>query len=323
MVFFLKSLLFVGIVLLFAYIVMYNRKVLDMLAKSQSNAEGIYHKMFGKRMQKFHRSVERKATIDKKSLTYKVSNYLQDIIVNLDLAKDHVTPVGLGTFIVAVSASLSGVFVVWSGEYSLAIPAFLAVLYLVIVLFRFFALLKFENREARIMDAEDLIAMDVSSGVFNAITRYQNSFHPDMKPYFDEFLDNVRNRGYSFSKAMVLLNNSLGSTFTSFAKKAIYYEDKADENLESIFSPIIDINQHKRSLRQRNNKKFDDLRLDFMLSMVVIAAYGIFSYYSDAYIEHVFSKEYWGKLILIIDVVVIAGVLGYISSIKSKFLVKG
>lgn len=321
MVFFLKSLLFVMLIMSFAFIIMYNRKVLEWIAKGQDGAEGFYFRLFGKRMQKFHKSVERRSNLNKGSLTYKVTNFLQDIIVNLDLSKDHVTPVGLGSFMVATSVSLAGVFVLWTGDYSLSVPAFLAILYLVVVLFRFFSLLRFEKREARIMDAEDLIAMDVSSGVFNAISRYQNSFHPDMKPYFDEFLDNVRNRGYTFSKAMLLLNNSLGHTFSSFARNAIYYEDKADKDMVSIFSAIVDINQHKRTLRQENNKKFDSLRIEFILSMAVIAMYGVFSYFSDAYIEHVFSEEYWGKLLLLADVVIVAGVLGYISSIKSKFLI--
>lgn len=264
--------------------------------------------------------MERTASIKKGSITHKINVYFKEIITNLDLSKDNVTPIGLLSFIFTLSLSVSILFVVWSGEFFLGVPAFGAVTYFIIVLFRFISLLRFEKKEADIMDSEDLIAMDIKGGVYNAILRYRNSFHPSVKPHFEEFIDNIQNKGYGFREAMTLLNDKLGYTFTNFAQKAIIYEEKADSDMDDIFSSVVETNRFRRTLRHQNNIEFGRLRLEFLVSAGIIAGYALFSVYSDPFLAEFFTNSMFGKLLILIDVVAVTAVLAYIASIKAKLL---
>lgn len=316
----LRAVLVILVVLAFGYVIMYNKKILGAIGKSRSRTEGLFYRFIGKRIQKWHLNIERATSIKKSSYTYRINNYLKDIIVNLDMSKDDVTPVGLLVFMFSVSFSFSLFYATWSGEWMLALPAFGAIFYFVVVVFRFMSLIRYERKEAEIMDTEDLIAMDIKGGVYNAILRYKNSLHPNIKPFFEEFVDNVQNKGYGFKKAMQLLNDKLGNTFTDFAQKAILYEEKADKDMADIFSSVIEINRYKRTLRYESNQKFNSLRLEFIISVIIIAIYGLFSVWNDPFLANFFSVKFFGKLLLIIDIVAVTAVLAYISSIKSKFL---
>lgn len=316
----IKLILIIAVILLFGLIVMYNKKVMTILAGSKTKSENIFYRILGQRVKNWNIRVERAASIKKDTWTYKINNYFKEIIVNMDMSKDNVTPVGLIVFISTISLSFSIVFVVWLQEYSLAVPAFCAVFYFIVVVFRFMSLMRYEKKEANIMDVEDLIAMDVKGGVYNAILRYRHSFHPSMRPYFEDFIDNIQNKGYGFKESMLILNDKLGSTFTDFAQKAIMYEEKADKDMDDIFTAIVEINRFRRTLRYESNKKFDKLRLEFIISIGIIAFYCVFSVFSDPFLSYFFTKTFFGKLLIIIDIVVVTAVLGYISSIKAKFL---
>lgn len=314
----LKVLLVIGVVIGFGLFVMYNHKIMTMLGVYRKRSESIFYRVLGKRIKKWNEDIERITSIKKDTLTYRINAYFKEIIVNLDMGKDNVTPIGLITFIVSVSFSFAFIFAVWSGEVLLSIPAFAAIFYFIVVIFRFMSLMAYEKKEAEIMDTEDLLAMDVKGGVYNAILRYRKSFHPNMKPYFEEFIDNIQHKGYSFREAMLVLNDRLGQNFTDFAQKAILYEEKADKDMDDIFSSIVEINRYRRTLRYENNKKFNQLRLEFILSMCVIGGYVIFSMISDPFLANFFKNTLFGKLLLLGDIVIITAVLAYLSSIKAK-----
>ena len=316
----LRLLLLIGLVVLVGYMIMYNRKLTKVLIGSKERSEGVFYRLLGQRVKGWNTSIERTSTIKKDSWISKVNNYFKDIIINLGMAKDNVTPIGLVTFIASISVAFSILFYIWSRELLLTIPAFGAIFFFFVVLFNFISLLKYEKKELELMDTEDLIAMDVKGGVYNAIVRYRHSFHPNIQPHFEEFIDNIRGTGYSFENAMRILNERLGSSFTDFAQKAVLYERKADDDMDDIFSAVVEMNRNKRNLRYENNIKFDKLRFEFIISMVIIAGYGLFSVLTDPFIANFFGNTIFGKLLILADIVAITLVLSYIASIKAKFL---
>lgn len=299
---------------------MYNRKVISYLMKNRSASENFFYRMLGRRMKSWNLQLERRASLNKGSWTYRVNNYYKNIIINLDMTKDNVTPVGLVAFITSIALCSSIFFVVWSKQFALFLPAFFVIYYFVVILFKFVSILLYEKKESDIMDTEDLIAMDVKGGVYNAIIRYRESFHPTMRPYFEEFIDNVQNKGFGFSQSMLILNDKLGQTFSDFAQKAILYEEKADSTLVDIFSPIIEFNRRKRDLREKNNKKFTDLRRQFLISVCIIGGYGFFSITNDPFISNFFLNTLMGKLLILFDILLITAVLSYLAAVKVKFL---
>lgn len=315
-----KLLLFIFVIVVFGVCIMYNRLILSKVLASQGRMEKILLRLVGKRLHRVNLQMERTGNVRKKSIFIRVHNYFKEIIVNLDMAKDNVTPVGLVTFIGAISLSVSLAYVFWTGEVMLVVPAFGAVFYFFVVLFRFMSLLRFEKKEAMIMDTEDLISMDINEGVYNAIIRYHKSFHPDIKPYFEEFIDNVQFKGYGFKRSMMMLNDSLGVSFSSFTQKAVMFEQKADKDMADIFSSVVESNRHRRDLRTKNNKRFNELRLQFLMSIALIGAYVLFSIYTDPFMSEFLTNNFVGKMLLIIDLIAVTAVLGYIASIKAKFI---
>lgn len=312
--------LLVVFALFVAVLVLYSRKVVAGVDTFLNRTENRFYRVFGKRIRRMNLRMSRASSLDKTSWAYKIDRYFSEIIVNLDMAKDNVTPFGLLFFISTVSALGGIVTGVYTGNWLMAVPVAMAFMYFVIVLFRFFSLIRFERREADIMDAQDLISMDVKGGVQNAISRYRNSFHPRIQPYFNQFLQDISDQNMTFEEAMRLLNHKLGASFSDFAQKAILYEKKADKDLDDIFSQVIEVNRHKRMLRYNNNKKFNELMLQFIISSAIIAGYGVFSVLTDGFIRKFLLNSTAGSILIIVDLVLIAWVLAYISTLKAKFL---
>lgn len=316
----LRLILVACVVLGFGYFIMYSSKVVNTLLSSKDKTGSIFYKLAGKHLWRLNQRVHRTASLNKKSYTYKIYAYFDDMIINLDMAKDDVTVTGLLTFITSISFICGLFLVTLLKSPGLLLVACTAFFYLVVVAFRFVALVKYEKREAEIMDAIDLLVSDVKGGVYNAIMRYRNAFHPNIRPYFIEFIDDIQNKGYGFQQAMLLLNAKLGLNFSEFAQKAIMYEEKADSTMEDIFSAIVETNRHRRTLRFINAQRFSILRTQFAISLSLIACYALFSIYMDDYLRQFFLQSAVGKFLIIGDITLIAWVLAYIASIKAKTL---
>ncbi len=316
----IQFLLLVVFALLVASLVLYSRKILDGVDHTLDRAENRFYRAFGKRIRRMNLRMSRTSTLDTKSWAYKIERYFGEIIVNLDMSKDNVTPFGLLFFIGTLSVTGGAVTGFYVGNWLMAVPVALAAGYFIIVLFRFVSLVRYERRESDIMDAQDLIAMDVTNGVHNAIRRYQHSFHPRIQPYFTQLLQDIEDQNMTFEEAMLRLNHKLGSSFTDFAQKSITYEKQADKDLEDIFSQVIEVNRHKRMLRYNNNKKFNELMLQFIVSFAIIVGYGVFSVFTDAYIRNFLLHSTAGSFLIVGDLVLVAWVLAYISTLKAKFL---
>lgn len=315
----LKLLVFVAFCIAFGAMVMYNRAFLAWLDQATSKAEGKFFKKFGEKIRHKNIQLNRKSSLNKKSLSGFISKYFNEIIVNLDMTRDNVTPFGLLLFITSLAVSGGMMAVFYTGKVGMFFFIAPAVFYFFVILFRFWSYMRFESKEAAIMDAEDLISGSATNGVLNAIRMYQNSFSPLVKPHFDEFLDKL-NRNTSFNDAMRALNDQLGPGFDDFATKAITYESKADNTMDDLFSQIVERNRIKRDIRYRLNVIFNELRLSFVVSTAIIGVYAIFSVVYDPFISNLLLKTYFGNILMVIDFVIIIAVLGYITAIKSKFL---
>lgn len=307
-------------VLAFGFLALYSNKIINVLVSSKDFVDKWYYKLFGKALKNMQVSFSRTADLNKYSFAYKVYHFFDELIINLDMKKDNVTVTGLLVFISSISFVGGLILAYLMDSFVLLIPITAAFFYLIVVVFRFMGLLRYEQREAEIMDAVDLLVSDIRGGIYNAILRYKDSFHPNIRPFFLSFIDDIQNKGYSFKQAIGILNDKLGPNFTDFAQKAVLYEAKADETMEDIFSSIIETNRQRRTLRYINNIKFNELRTQFIVSFLLIIGYGIFSALLDPFILEFLTQNSFGKLLLIGDIVIIAFVLSYLASIKAKSL---
>lgn len=317
---FVRIALVICVVMFFGYCALYSRKVLERLFRAREKTGAVYYKVLGRRVRRASVQMERAASLNKKGRLYKMYMFFEDMILNLDMSKDNVTVTGLLIFLVSISFSIGLIVTFVMDSFMLLVPVTLAVLYLLVTVFRLAALTKYEKREAAIMDAVDLLVSDVKGGVYNAVSRYMESFSPLVKPFFFEFVDDIREKGYSFEQAMRGLNAKLGMNFTDFAQKAILYERKADENLDDIFSSIIEMNRQRRTLRYINAQEFAKLRSEFIVCFLMIVGYALFSALLDPNILYFLTHLFIGKVLVVVDIVIVAWVLSYMAAVKAKSL---
>lgn len=309
-------------VLYAAYLfIYYNARILAALGRGVKKARGKIDSILGVHVRRVNKNMMRSAYLNKGELPYKVYSFFENIIITMELGRDGVTVAGLLLFIsffclviTVVVASLLGMNL-W-----LSFLLFAAIFALMLILFKFVSITKMEKREMLVMDAVDLLVSDVKDGVYNSIVRYRDSIHPTLRPYFEDFIDDIQNKGFGFKQAMLQLNDNMGRNFSDFAHKAIMFEEKADESLEDIFSSVVEVNRETRVLRYNTGRMFDAMQMQFAISSLIIVCYAVFQCMTDAFTLNFLLNEDLGKVLLILDVIVIACVLAYITSLRTRDL---
>lgn len=135
---------------------------------------------------------------------------------------------------------------------------------------------KLEN----IMDAEDLICPLARDGVLNAIKKVMESdeyISPNIRPFFQQFIDNCENNGYSFKQAITILNKQLGPKFNNFTKKAIVFEYNERKGMADIFLDIVDENAVLREMNVRKERIFRKMNREFLVKTVIIILFFLYA----------------------------------------------
>lgn len=144
------------------------------------------------------------------------------------------------------------------------------------------------ERMENIMDAEDLICPLARDGVLVAIkkvTAVEGAISPNIRPYFQQFIDNVENNGYSFRQAMELLNRQLGPKFDHFAKRAVIFEYNERKGMADIFLDIVDENAVLREINSRKDRIFRKMNRDFLIKTVIILLFYLYALTVDGFRE--------------------------------------
>ena len=135
---------------------------------------------------------------------------------------------------------------------------------------------------------------------------------------FRMFIVNMQDRGYSFNDAMIVLADQLGDVFSDFAEKAIYYEAMGERDLLDIFTDIVETNRLRRQLREKNNRRFMQLKVTFIVSTLMTCAYFVFIITTDAFSRKFLLSLNVGNICLLVICIIIFGVLAFITTIKSR-----
>lgn len=264
-------------------------------------------------------SIQRYVYLHRSSIIAKLYNWVNEQLIASGLKRVGVTPVGYLLFwgvIAAITTIVIGIMFNLNPVIYILIYAILCVVFLVST--RVFVAGKMEKREADVMDALDLIIPEIGSGVKNAISRYVDNFAPSLQQDFKVFLSNIQDRGMSFEDAMFVLADSLGAIFKDFAQKAVFYEALGEEDMRGIFDDIVETNRQRRELRYINNLEFHTLKTSFLLSTAIAFGYFIFLMFTDAFSRYFFLTTTPGIIMLVCILLVVFGVLSYISTIKSR-----
>lgn len=233
----------------------------------------------------------RKVESRKESIITKYCDLAEGLIYDYNLP---LTLEGFNTFTLAFSGVL---FFVVATLFKNIIISFLVSTSIVIAVFTYLIVKarKVESTKIEaIMDAEDLICPLAKDGVLVAIKKVLEAndyLSPIIRPYFVEFVDNCENHGYSFKKAMNLLNRQLGSKFDSFAEKAIVFEYNERRGMADIFLDIIDENAALREINIRKDRIFKKMNKDFLIKNLLIVAFVLYSLTGEEYREFVLRND--------------------------------
>ncbi len=155
------------------------------------------------------------------------------------------------------------------------------------------------ERLENIMDAEDIICPLAREGVLVAIKKVMESdeyISPNIRPYFQQFIDNCENNGYSFKQAITLLNRQLGPKFDNFTKKAIVFEYNERKGMADIFLDIVDENAVLRELNTKKDRIFRKMNRDFIIKTMIICLFFLYALSVKDFREFMLLNDY-GKLI--------------------------
>ena len=275
----------------------------------------------GKRSKSSEESLRRYVFLNRTSIVSRVYWFLNDLVITLDLKLSGVTPFGFLVFWAFVAAIVSVLLSTILGMgFVGVVPLFFVSLVLELILIRVAVSERVEKREACVMDAIDLIIPELRNGVKNAILLHKENFSPLIVNDFNEFDVNVNKRKMSFEDAMLVLSDTLGMLFRDFAQKAISYESCGDVDMLDIFVEIIETNRLRRELRDINNTKYAQIRRDFVVSSILMIAYGAYTMMTDEFTRNALTNTTWGKFLVLFMVVDTVSVLAFISLIKSKSL---
>lgn len=154
---------------------------------------------------------------------------------------------------------------------------------------------KLEN----IMDAEDLICPLAREGVLVAIKKVMASdeyISPNIRPYFQQFIDNCENNGYSFKQAIMILNRQLGSKFDNFTKKAIVFEYNERKGMADIFLDIVDENAVLREINSKKERIFRKMNRDFIMKTAIIILFFLYALSVEEFRNFMLMNDF-GKFI--------------------------
>lgn len=256
-----------------------------------------------------------------KRLTSRYYMWVNEQLATLGLKQQGVTVMGYTIFwgfIAAIVGTLIGVVM----QFGFIATILMWVLSYITLLMttRVLVSSRIERRENDIMLAIELFVPEIQNGVMVTIVSHRDNIAESIRPEFESFIQNVEDRGYAFEPAMLILANDLGAIFQEFAKKACIYEREGNSESLELFTGIIELNHVRRNLRTLNRQAFFELRVQFMVSIGIVAGYFVFITTTDAFSRNFFFVNPFGKLVLIGLIVTVLGVLARLSMLKSSAL---
>ena len=266
-------------------------------------------------------AIQRYVYLHRNSYFTKFYLWVNEQLIAMGAKRVGITPFGYMLFwrVIAVTLSLIATVVLQMGLGSGVF--FAVVLYSVfMVMTRVLVAERMEKREMDVMDAIDLIIPEIRNGVKNSILQYIDNFAPSLQADFRAFVVNIQDRGYSFADAMYILADNLGNIFVDFSQKAIFYENLGEPDMVDIFTDIVETNRLRRELRYTNGVKFARLKVSFIASSLITFGYFVFLMLTDEWSRNFFLASTPGRILLVVILLIVFGVLSYITTIKSRQL---
>lgn len=316
------NLTIVCIILLFVVLssVILKLPIVEMIYKFIKFLMKFVGRFVNKKEKAYHRDLEI-GKITEKRTSFKLYNFLSELIIDLNMKETGMTPYGLlfiTLFLVFILA-----FVVC--QLLLRSTLLLIVLYPILVIAVFCIMYTKANiaHDARIesvIEAENIICNNIKSGVVVAVRDSLDVLPKSVRPDFKDFVDNVEQKNYHIKTALLELNSKLGSVADDFIKKCIVFELEEEHGVSGMFSDIVEINNINMEMRIAMKRKFEEVKFDFIMGAGMIFAFlfGVLAIFPD--VRTFYFTNPFGNLILALDALLFALEFVYITYLRAQEL---
>ena len=280
----------------------------------------VFGKFINKQEENYHRDLAI-GKIDEKRKTYKLYNFLNELIIDLGLLRTGVTPYEL-MFIVCILTFIATAILckIIFGSVLMVIVMFPVVLIGVFCVMYTKANLAHDQRIENVIEAENIICNNIKVGVVVAVRESLDVLPKEIRPDFKDFIDNIEQQNYHIKTALLELNAHLGSVADDFIKKCVVFEMEEEHGIAGMFQDIVEINNINLEMRVEMKRKFEEVKSEFKIGAAMIFAFlgGVLAIFPN--VREFYFTTWVGQLIIAIDVLLLILEYVFITYLRAQEL---
>lgn len=271
-----------------------------------------------KREKRYQRDVK-VGKLDAKRRSVKIYRFLNDLIIDLELKKKGSTPYSFLCLVIIASMLISLVLTqtLFANIFMTIVFAPIVFAFIMCVLYTK-ANIAHDARIEGVIEAENIISNNIKGGVVPAVRNSIDMIPKIVRTEFRDFLDNVEQKNYHISTALMELNNNLGSIADDFIKKCIEFETSEEHGISGMFRDVVEINNVKMEMRMIMKRKFEEVTTQFITGTLMIF---VFLGGTIALLD-VVRKFYFttlaGQLIICADILILVGEFVFITYLRAQ-----
>lgn len=176
------------------------------------------------------------------------------------------------------------------------------------------------HRIKALLEAINTVSSNMKGGIVPAVRESINSIDASVRYMFTDFLDAVEVRNTHVVTALGDLRRDMTPVGDDFVRKAITFEQGEERGLSDVFKDVIEVNNMKIRMMQKQEDAFKKVEFDFKVSTLGIFGFlvGVLAIYGD--VRHWYFSTSIGSLILVVDAVLLLAEYVYMISLRARAL---
>jgi len=277
-------------------------------------------KIINKKEKAYHRDLEI-GKIDKKRTTYKLYNFLSELVIDLGMSHSGITPYELLTITTFIVLLVTAIIcqLLFSNVFMTIFMGPIAVVGVFCVMYTR-ANIAHDTRIESVIEAENILCNNIKAGVLVAVRDSLDVLPKTVRQDFKTFVDNVEQKNYHIKTALMELNIALGSIADDFIKKCIVFELEEEHGIAGMFADIVEINNINMEMRTNMKRKFEEVKTSFIIgaSMIFLFLGGVIAIFPD--VRDFYFTTGMGQIVLAIDVLILVLEFVYITYLRAQEL---
>lgn len=280
----------------------------------------IIGKFLKKREKIYHRDLEI-GKIDEKRNTVKIYRFLNDLIIDLELADSGITPYEL--LFLTITGCFIGSEVICKfmfGNWFMGFIMFPIVTIACFCVLYTKANLAHDVRIESVIEAENIICNNIKIGVVPAVRESLAAMPKEIRTDFRDFVDNVEYKNCHIKTALQELNTKLGGIADDFIKKCIVFELEEERGVVGMFSDVVEINNIRMQMRTEMKRRFEEVLNEFKIGAIMVFGFlgGVIALYPN--VREFYFNSIIGNIVLALDALILIAEFVYITYLRAQEL---